>query len=263
MSNTIAKFEFDILNDFQKELHLTEDIDGSEKEDAVVELTSAFYREFRKTTWYSQFTARLKCNATENELVFTANNTFHCLLYTYMRQTFPALRIKKDFKGRVQVCWPHNLGTNHVLEGRVKFDDDVPQTIDSHWYDIYSQFYMKPGFRDHYNVCVGNVKFLEEWTDFLPEYTTNVMQPFYYMQDVSRAIPLYYFSSLSTVTQNYSVRNEIDRLLRMRIKTGQRENGDAIWKEIPVNYKYIEGAGSTGILKTPELWGTICLSDGR
>lgn len=255
MSNTIAKFEFDILNDFQKELHLTEDIDGSEKEDAVVELTSAFYREFRKTTWYSQFTARLKCNATENELVFTANNTFHCLLYTYMRQTFPALRIKKDFKGRVQVCWPHNLGTNHVLEGRVKFDDDVPQTIDSHWYDIYSQFYMKPGFRDHYNVCVGNVKFLEEWTDFLPEYTTNVIQPFYYMQDVSRAIPLYYFSSLSTVTQNYSVRNEIDRLLRMRIKTGQRENGETIWKEIPVNYKYIEGAGSTGILKTPELWG--------
>lgn len=260
MSTSIAKFEFDILNEFQKELHFTSD--------SREEVTSIFYREFRKQTWYSQFTARLRPGGSENELTYTVNNTFHQLLYTYMRQQFPALRVKKAYRGEVQICWPHNLGTNYVIQARLKFDDDIPQTIDNVWYDIVSQFYMRAGFRDHYNICVGNVPFLEKWSDLLPEYTTTILQPFYHAADPSKAIPLFYFSSLSTITYNYTVRNKIEDLLRMRIKTGtidvqcgETEDGkpvmkkEPVWKEYAVNFKYIEGAGSTGALKTPELWG--------
>lgn len=253
MSSNLARFEFQILNDFQKELHLIFG-ENEEPEDGI-EIISSFYRKFQKSTWYSQCTSKLKCNVTENELVYTVNNTFHCLLYTYMRQTFPALKVAKKYHGLVEICWPHNLGTNYVCEARLKFDDDVPQTIDSYWFDIYSQWYMKPGFDKHYNICVGSLPFLENWSSFLPEFTTNVMQPFYYMRDVSLALPLFYFSSQSTVTQNYTVRNTIGSLLRMRINTNKENPSSPIWKETAYNANYVEGAGSTGVLRVPELWG--------
>lgn len=259
MSTNIAKYEFEILNEFQKELHFVPD---------QSEITSVFYKEYRKTMWYSQASARLRCVSNDNELIYTVNNTFHELLYTYMRQTYPALRVKKDWRdaGMVEICWSHNMGTNNVVNGRLKFDDDVPQTIDSVWFDIVSQFYMKPGFRDHYNICVGNVPFLESWATSLPEYTTNIIQPFYHSTDPCRAIPLFYFSSLATISYHYTIRNHISELLRMRVKLKKDvkvtdEFGkttirkEEYWKEVPVNFKYLEGAGSTGMLKLPEVWG--------
>lgn len=263
MSTIICKYEYDVLNDFQKELHFVND---------QSDITSVFYKEYRKTMWYAQSSVKLKCTGSgESELSYTVNNMFHELLYTYMRQNFPALRVKSNWANRVQICWTHNMGTNIVQQGRLKFDDDVPQTIDSVWYDIYSQFYMKPGFRAHYDVCVGNLPILEDWTTNLPEYTTNIIQPFYHAVDACRAIQLFYFSSLASITYNYKVRNNISEMLRMRCRLPDKEfkdekgnviRKDPIWKEYPVNLKYIEGAGPSATLKTPEVWGRYAyLSD--
>lgn len=246
MSANICRFEFDILNEFQKEIHFGR---GSE------EVTSIFYREFRKTTWYSQHNARLKCTINDNELIATANNTFHYLLYNYVRQSFPAIRVKSPFQGHVQICWCHNLATNTTPHASLYFDDTNPQNIDSIWCDIYSQFYMKPGFREHYNICVGNVPFLEDWSSELPEYTTNVIHPFYNIVDPSKAIPLFYFSSTSNISYHYSLRTRIEDLLRMRFLSKNKVNGEEVWKEIPVNFKYLEGVNPTTTLKIPEVWG--------
>ena len=242
MSAGIAKIDLETITLFQRDLH--------DPKDENEEITSNFYREFRKTTWYTHIPVKLKCTANENDLIYTANNTFDYLVYTYQRQVFPALRVKKEYRNKVQICWPHNLGTNIVQIAQLKFDDDTPQTIDSIWFDIFAQFYMKPGFRDHYNVCVGNVEFLEKWSDFLPEYTTTSPQPWYYTRDPSQAVPLLY-CTMSTITHHYKMRTKITELLRMRVREGET----AGWKEIPCNLKYIDGAGSTGTLKTPELWG--------
>jgi len=242
MSAGIAKLDLETITAFQRELH--------DPKDENEYITTNFYREFRKTTWYTHLPAKLKCSPNENELIYTVNSTFDYLLYTYMRQSFPALRVKKELRGKCEICWPHNLGTNIVIQAQFKIDDDTPQTIDPVWYDIYSQFYMKPGFRNHYNVCVGNITALETWNEFLPEYTTNAPQPWYYVRDTSLAVPLFY-CTLSTVTHHYRMRTKITELLRMRV----RKTPEDEWVEIPCNLKYIEGAGSTGTLKTPELWG--------
>jgi hypothetical protein len=255
MSATICRFEFDILTDLQKGLHFGE---GSE------EVTSIFYREFRKTTWYSQHQARLKCTTNDTELIATANNTFHYLLYNYIRQTYPAIRVKPGYRKQIQICWCHNLGTNATPQAGLYFDDSNPQNIDSVWCDIYSQFFMKPGFREHYNVCVGNLPFLEEWNNEIPEWTTNVIHPFYNIVDPSKAIPLFYFSSTSTISYHYTLRTKVDELLRMRYQTREKDKitGEPIWKECPVNFKYLEGVTQNTILKTPEVWGRYAyLSD--
>lgn len=264
MSASVAKLDLESLKEFQNELHLAENEDE--------EITSNFYREFRKTTWYTHMPVRLKATANENQIVYSVNNTFHWLRYVYMRQHFPALRVKKEFEGRIMICWPHNLGHNVVVNTQLKFDDDIPQSFDTYWYDIYSQFYMKPGFREHYNVCIGNIPALEKWSNFICEYTTNTPQPFYFMRDESLAIPLL-FCSLSTIEFHYRVHNKIENLLRMRVRKEKQiheeieiKNEDGSikkervakkvyqWMDIDCNLKYLEGAGS-GLLKTPELWG--------
>lgn len=242
MSASIAKLDLETITAFQREIH-----DPKDENEGI---TSNFFREFHKTTWYTHLPIKLKCSPNENELIYTANNTFDFLLYTYMRQNFPALRVKKELQGKCEICWPHNLGTNIVINAQFKYDDDTPQTIDSVWYDIYPQFYMKPGFRNHYNGCVGNIPALENWSTFLPEYTTNAPQPWYYCRDITLAVPLFY-CTLSTVTHHYKMRTKISELLRMRV----RKNIDDDWTEIPCNLKYIDGAGATGTLKIPELWG--------
>src|SRR5438270_1548625 len=127
MSQAIAKLDLDTISQFQRELH---DESPSGEGDGV---TSNFLREFRKTTWYTHLPAKLKCNVDGNDLVYTANNTFHYLMYTYMRQFFPALRVKEKYRDRIQICWPHNAGTNGVDSAQLKFDDETPQSIDSVW----------------------------------------------------------------------------------------------------------------------------------
>ncbi len=249
MSGSLAKYEYKILSKLQKDLH------GSEVGDEVI---SIFYHEYRKTTWYSSFPERLKRIANENEITFSVNLTYHQLLYVYMREVFPAIRVKKEFQNRVQMCWPHNLATNFTTRAKLLFDDDDPQTIDSVWYDIASQYFMKAGFRDHYNISVGNVPALEEWTDYLPVYPTDIIQPFNLGYDPSRSLPLYYFASISRISYHYTLRNKVEELLRMRVKVREDpKTKEVVWKNITVNYKYIEGesCSTTARLPLPELWG--------
>lgn len=239
-SAAIAKFDLDTLTKFQEEIHIPSDEDE--------EITSNFYREFRKTTWVSHIPSKMKANCSDTEVSFTANTTFHYLINTFIRQTFPALRVKKEYENDVQIAWPHNLGTNSTPKACFKIDDDTLQTIDYVWFDIHSQFFMKPGFRDHWNMCVGNLPMLENWTNFLPEFTSNVRQPWFYGKDFCMAVPMF-LSSLSLFEHVYTIRPFITDLLRMRVKKGDG------WIETMCNLKCLDGTGPNGQLRPPELWG--------
>lgn len=245
MSLSILKVDMETLHQFQKELHQTKD----EKE----EITSNFVRVFRKTTYYSHIKDKLHATTIGDNLVFDANNTFDYLSYTELWQTIPALRVAKGFEDKIQIAWPHNLIHNAIAGITIKHDDDVTQTLDSVWFDIYSQFYMQPGFRDHYYMCVGNVKPLEEFSTFLPEYPTTFPVPAYYVKDQCLSIPLY-LCSLSKVQHVVKMRNKISDLLRMQA------NKDGEWINISYNHKYVEGLG-TGTLSPPEMWGRYVYLD--
>ena len=245
MALSILKVDMETLQQFQKELHQTRD----EKE----EITSNFYRVFRKTTYYSHIKDRLRSTTVGDTLVFEANNTFDYLSYTELWQTVPALKVAKGLEDRIQIAWPHNLIHNIISSIIIKYDDDVTQTLDSVWFDIYSQFFMPPGYRDHYSMCVGNVKPLEEFSSFLPEYTPTFPIPTYYMRDQSLSIPLF-LCSLSKVQHVVRLRNKISDLLRMQVK----KEGE--WVNVPYNHKYVEGLGS-GSLTGPEMWGRYVYLD--
>lgn len=248
MSN-IAKLELESITELQKELHSTTTPTES--------IISIFYREFHKTTWYSSLPLKLKCTEDADELVYTVNNTFHYLFYTYMRQFYPAIKVIKKLQDKVRIAWPHNVGTARIISAQFKVDDDVFHSFDSIWCDIYFQFYMKPGFREHHNMSIGNVPFLEGWRTCLPSYTTNVEQPWCYSMDTSLAFPIFYCSTQSTVSHRYKLRPKVFDMLRMSVIEERDEHGNPTkFRELekPI-YKFLEGVTDDTLLRQPELWG--------
>jgi hypothetical protein len=240
MTVNIAKLDIDTISEFQKKMHMPLPDGG--------ELVSDFYQEFHRTSWYTHMPIKFdSLPGTDGKVVYPVNPTFDYLIYSYMRQNFPALEVKDKLKGKIQIAWCHNLATNNVEKAELFFDDQDAQKIDSVWFDIHSQFFMEPGYREHYNVSVGNVPFLEQWGSFLPAYTTNVAQPWYYCRDTSLAIPIS-ACSLSKITHHYSFRDKVSKLLRMRGKTKEG------WTTMRPKMEFVQGHGNDN-LPVAELWG--------
>lgn len=236
---SIAKFILDTISDLQKEVHSTTSLDEG--------MTSVFYHPFRKTTWFAHLPVKLKSTEDGDDVTYTVNNTFHFLMYSYMRCFFPEIKVKKQFQNTVRICWPHNMGTSPIIEADFKIDDDPFQSFDGVWCDIHNQFYMKPGFREHHNMYIGNEPSFESWKTGLPAYTTNVHQPWFYSMGV--AFPLYYTSSQTTITHRYRLRRNVIDLLRMQILRSGK------WQELKrVKHEYLERVTPNTRLPTPELW---------
>lgn len=247
MSIQIAKEELNSLTDFQKEIHITSDLSE--------EIVSNFYKTFTKSTWYSSLPMKLKCTPDGEEVVYPVNNSFHFLMYSYMRFVLPAIKVKQEFRGRVRIAWCHNIGTNIIVQAEFKEDDNIYQSWDSVWADIYHQFYQSNGSgkRDAHNIGVGNVKCLEEWSEHLPSYPINVDQPWFYSMgsEPEVAFPILYKSSKTRAEHRYTFRRKVTDLLRIQILDKNHK-----WKDVSRTKgvsKYLENPPT--MIKTPELWG--------
>lgn len=244
MSIQAAKDELSSLTDFQREIHVTANMSE--------EIISNFYRAFIKSTWYSSIPMKLKCTSDGEEIVYSVNNSFHFLMYSYMRFVLPPVRVKSEYKGRVRIAWCHNVGTNPIEKAIFKEDDDTYQTWDSVWADIYFQFYQDPGAgkRENHNIGVGNVKCLEDWTEFLPPYPINVDQPWFYSMDHALAFPIFYKNSQTRAEHRYTFRRKIVDLLRVQIL-----GRDSKWKDTTRKVHTYLDISPSATLRIPELWG--------
>lgn len=239
----IAKADLETLGEIQKEMHVASH--------AEEEITTIFLREPRKTTWYSRVPMKLSSSETNGVITYTANNTFDRIEYVDMICDTPALQVKKEFKGTIRICWTHNLLHNIANYASIYRDEILITSIDASWMDHYAQHYIKPGFRETYNIGIGNVPFLEEWNDFLPSYTLTGFQPWPISEDMSLSFPLFLLPNTSHLTFRYKPNLDISRLLRMQKFDPKTKS----WKDIKCNFRYIEGAGTMKQIKMPELRG--------
>src|SRR5688572_30097908 len=118
-----TKLELESITDFQKNIHYP----AYEKEP----LTSKFYKEYLKTTWYCSQTMALKSSEQDGEIVYTLNQSFHYLMYTYMTLTLPPIKVKPEYKNTTRIAWCHNVGTNIIKSATFKEDELNYQTLDN------------------------------------------------------------------------------------------------------------------------------------
>jgi hypothetical protein len=245
MQVQVHKLELQSLTEFQRDMHL---VKGQEK------ITSPFYREYLKTTWYSNIIKPLESSQCgDNQFSYKPDPVFHFLMYTYLKFMLPAIYVKNAYKNTIRIAWCHNIGTNITPLMSFKEDDLDYQTWDSVGLDDYFQWFMEEGAgkRKNHKIGVGNTPYIEEWNDFLPAFPINVDQPWFYGEEPAYAFQLYTKSSQCRAEHIYTLRKNICDLLRM-----QRLEGDK-WvniqtKDYMQDYLYY---GKSDEIETPVLWG--------
>jgi hypothetical protein len=245
MQVQIPKSELNSLTEFQKSLHT---IHGQEK------ITSPFYREYIKTTWYSTMLKPLESTKNVNgEIIYKMDPTFHFLMYTYLRLTTTVIKVLPQFKNIVRIAWCHNLGTNIIKTASLKEDDLDFQSFDHTWLDDYNQWFMLNGSGklENHKIGIGNTPYLEEWTHYLPALPINVDQPWFYGEEPALSYQIHAKTSQSRAEHIYTFRNKISELLRMQKFDGEK------WVNINTEEymnQYLD-YGKKNELETPVLWG--------
>lgn len=244
MAVQITKDELNSLTEAQREIHVTNNMSE--------EIISTFFRVFIKSTWYSSIPMKLKCTNDGEETVYTINNSFHFLMYSYLRFNLPPIRVKPEYKGRVRIAWCHNVGSNIIESASFKEDDDTYQTWDRIWADIYFQFYQNSGAgkRENHNIGIGNVKCLEDWGEFLPPYPINIEQPWFYSMDNALSFPIFYKNSQTRAEHRYRFKNKIVDLLRVQFLDKNHN-----WKDTTRKVHQYLDINPSATIRTPELWG--------
>lgn len=218
MSVQAAKDELDSIIKYQDDIHMLTEEEISRGDS----IESLFYREFVKSFWFSTTCMPLAPTPHGNEIIYQVNDTFHYLMYTYRTFNLPAVRVRPEYKDTCKIAWCHNPGTNIVKQAFFKEDDDIYNTWDNVWADIYFQFFQTPGegMRDNHYKGVGNVPYLEEWSTFLPSYPINVEEPWFYSFDPATSFPIWYKNSQVRAKHHYLYRRNVSDLLRVKVLEG-------------------------------------------
>jgi hypothetical protein len=165
-------------------------------------------------------------------------------------QKFPPIRVKEEYEGKIEICYPHNLGTNIIVDAVLKYGTDELPHLDSKYCDAYFHRFLKPEERLSHNWGIGNKPTLENWTSFLPADETNVKLPWFFSRDPSVALPLYYCDKLPA-TMVFTFKRNLSDLLRMR-----RVLDDGTFENMKIDKKYLMlPKDDATTLPKPELYG--------
>lgn len=227
--------------------------DPDNKEETI---GSPFFFTIEKNTWRTELLVKMRSAASESDgsvTYYLANSSLHFLCYSYLRQKFPALSVKPEYRSKIRICWPHNLGTTIVTDATTRAGDDVIASLDRTVLDNNAQWYIKAGHREKYREMVGNVPIMEDWQINLPSYTTNIEQPWWYCRNSSMALPLFLVpkGNKSDLTHVYNCKNSITDLLRM----GEKDSKTGQIIPIECKLEYLDGVPTDGLLKPPEMYG--------
>lgn len=245
----ISSLELESKTKFQQDLYYQKD--GSDEQ-----VTSNFYREFNKTSFWVPIDERLELitldegRSDDTLLSYRVNINYNSLLYTKLRLKLPPIKVKDEFKDSVRICWTRYLGHNICNNTRFTIDSKEYQSFPKQWYDINYQFNIQNNKKDEYKYFVGDIPMLTNWTNHLPGFTLNVPQPFFFSKDISQSINLSHFD-VKEATFTYSINRMPEKLLRVQIMK------DNTWIETEnPSFETLDAVldGLPRDLPLPELW---------
>lgn len=250
---------FEDLTNLQKEMYLTDSlynslINGSEynSQKDNEEIESKFYKKIKKRNMSVDILEKMPVSpGSSGEFIFEYNNKMDFVAYTYMYRKFPRLKVKDELKDNVQICWTHNLGHNCIESLELIIDDNPKQTLTNTWLDIYSQFFMKNGFRKKYRMDIGDRKYLKDWSTELDPISVKVPLPFFYDRRSTANFPLF-LASMSKLKIRGRFRMKISQLLKMRVRKSDKDE----WTETEFKWQSLQGVNNEDqeIPGLPELY---------
>jgi hypothetical protein len=242
-SKNILLLEYLNLSDTQRNFYF------NSKPDLEEEIESRFFYNPKKISWSTNIQLPLLLQREGFNYVYTPDNNFHLLAWTYLVWRLPKISVKPEFNKRVEICWVDNLAISIVKEAQLYFGNKKIQTFDSFCSCIFHKFIMKDKQkRKLFSKMIGNRKNLTRWTTVLESNIIVFPQPWYYSKDEVHAFPLFLCKTKS-LKHKYNFRDKICELIRMRIFTNENQ-----WKELQdVNVTFLEM--EQDILPPPDMVG--------
>ena len=268
MSKTreVLFFDPDELSDLQKEIGVPRiPSEGMDLDKPIDEAISMFYLEFRKVIWYTVGLVELVKNSGRNaDISYEIDKKYHYLTRTYFTIQIPPLRLTKEAKRKYRVRWPPNLGHQIIPKGGFYVDGEPWQTLDNEWCDANMHWFEKTGhgFRDLRQRDIGNVPYMHEFSDALPEYRLTPEQPWFYARDSSRAFPLFRCSFMSKVDHKFIFNLDIMKLIQIQdVETGKiLEFGESAPPKGITNEIFVNRLSE---IPEPKLWGEYSINHSR
>lgn len=246
---TVGKQLFNNLSQYQRELHNIEK-DGFTCVD--------YFTRDRKVTfpWNNLFYKELAGTAGTGFYVYSVHNEEKYLSSIHLTCSFPALKLKKEYKNNTQICYKFNPGNVPVIRAIFKIDKKELPQIDRSMLDVTQQFYRREDSNADFQESLGNEDKYLEWTNYLPPLQTSVRQPWMIDQE---PLPIYIFNLCSStknvdVTITYYYDSKLSNMLRMRV----RKDENSPWEDLPsgsIDMTRLEGTyDSNSVIDVPKLW---------
>ena len=235
------------LTPFQKTIHYPENLNLGPTHPGN-RVRSEFYSENRRATWFFRTPERLECSY-ENDILIAKPNLNHSgLLSTDLTLHLPSIKCKNGYKAK----WIHNVGFEYIQECQLHFDEDIVQSFDTKWIELYHQAFTKQSS----DLTLGNIESLQNFYTNLPSYECNITLPWFYSQDYPQFFPLYLCGTLNNVQHRIRMNREIHRYLQCI------RDSDNSMVSIEEAIELMDDKPITDLLEVPTMWGEyIDLSD--
>ena len=245
-----ARYDLRTLSALQTELHApVREYDGSEY------IASVFGEVFQPALRNSSFRINLTRTASNKSSVdYIVGSDIHFLLFTYLDQELPSVKVRQQYVGKVEVAWAPYVGMNLFRTASLRYGDLQPNTLTPLAMYVWMQFLIRQKRLTAVLKQVGHTPELTEWADSLPAARLKVPLPWYYSAHPSKAFPYFLLKEKKDFLHQFDFR-PLEELLRVRVRT---DAGG--WKTVPFDEKYVElPPDFKGQLPVPELYGRACM----
>ena len=253
MATNPARFDLRSMSSLQKELHAP--VRGDDGEYIGTPFASLFQPTLRNSSLRVNLT-RVASNKSSVDYILDSNVDY--LLYTYLDQDVPALRVRPEYEGKVEIAWTHYLGANLFRTASLRHSDIQPNTLTPTAMYFWFLFLIQQKRLQALLTQIGHTAELTTWASTLPSARLFVPLPWYYASHPSMAFPFFLLREKREFFHQFDF-VELKELLRMRVRT----EGSDDWKDVPYDPKYLQlPSDFDGRLPMPELYGrAVMLED--
>jgi hypothetical protein len=217
---------------FQKELHLPKSADGTGSKHPMDQVHSVYESSFKRVSWTYPAIARMENTAStvtpsggeessqETYVITYRAKTYpyHGLNNSYIIQRLPAIIFKDGFEGR----WCRRPAVNVIESAELIFNGNSIQTFDNKFFNDYVQFYMRYDTEKERNNRLGDLPYLQNWSEKLAPHTTKFDIPWFYTADESTYFPLFRCTAMDKLEHRLVLKRNFSDLLTVRDKASKK-----------------------------------------
>src|SRR3990167_9139476 len=204
-----------------------------------------------KSSWNTPNYDQLRSGSnSDGEMIYHVNKMYDFLGKINYDQILPEISVLPKYRANTRICWPSNLPHMICYEASLKVNDKIVQSFTTESFDAHYQMFCTD--KASYNMCVGNIEILNQWTDHLPTFPICWEMPWFCGTSESYSIPITLCREASW-TFNLHIRTNIESLLRI-----QRLDKNGVWKSVKFHSRWFIQCeqGKNVTVRPPRLFGS-------